>query len=100
MATYRIDTVLRVRTRHRPGQLARLATVIAQEGALIGEITTIHMAEGRSTRDITVETTDEAHTERLLAAIGKTEGVEIINVSDRVFDCHRGGKIRQQSTIE
>lgn len=100
MATFRIDTVLRVRTMHRPGQLARLATVIAQEGALIGEITTLHMAEGRSTRDITVETTDEAHTERLIAAIQRTEGVEIITVSDRVFDCHRGGKIRMQSTAE
>jgi hypothetical protein len=38
---YRIDTVLRVRTRHRPGQLARLATSVANEGALIGEIETL-----------------------------------------------------------
>src|SRR3954469_18867613 len=100
MATYRIDTVLRVRTKHRPGQLARLATVIAQEGALIGEITTVHMAEGLSTRDITVETETEAHTERLLAALGKTDGCEVIAVRDRVFDCHRGGKIHSTSRVE
>ena len=100
MATYRIDTVLRVRTRHRPGQLARLATVIAQEGALIGEITTVHMAEGLSTRDITVETDSEAHTARLLAALSKTDGCEVIAVRDRVFDCHRGGKIHSTSRIE
>ena len=100
MAAYRIDTVLRVRTKHRPGQLARLATVIAQEGALIGEITTVHMAEGLSTRDITVETETEAHTERLLAALGKTDGCEVIAVRDRVFDCHRGGKIHSTSRVE
>jgi malate dehydrogenase (oxaloacetate-decarboxylating) len=100
MATYRIDTVLRVRTKHRPGQLARLATVIAQEGALIGEITTVHMAEGLSTRDITVETETEAHTERLIAALSKTDGCEVIAVKDRVFDCHRGGKIHSTSRIE
>ncbi len=70
MGRQRIDTVLRVRSRHRPGQLARLATVIAQEGALIGEITTVHMAEGLSTRDITVETENEEHTGRLIAALG------------------------------
>ncbi len=100
MAKYRIDTVLTVRTRHRPGQLARLATVIAQEGALIGEITTVHLAEGVSTRDITVETENEEHTDRLVAAIQATDGVEVVNVKDRVFELHRGGKIYSTSRIE
>lgn len=100
MANYRIDTVLRVRSRHRPGQLARLATVIAQEGALIGEITTVHMAEGLSTRDITVETETDQHTERVIAAIAATDGAEVLSVKDRVFDCHRGGKIHMGSRIE
>lgn len=100
MANYRIDTVLRVRSRHRPGQLARLATVIAQEGALIGEITSVHMAEGLSTRDITVETETDAHTERVIAAISATDGIEVLAVKDRVFDCHRGGKIHMSSRIE
>ncbi|MFO0574521.1 MAG: malic enzyme-like NAD(P)-binding protein [Polyangia bacterium] len=100
MANYRIDTVLRVRSRHRPGQLARLATVIAQEGALIGEITTVHMAEGLSTRDITVETETDQHTERVIAAIAATDGAEVLAVKDRVFDCHRGGKIHMASRIE
>ena len=100
MAHYRIDTVLRVRTRHRPGQLARVATVIAQEGALIGEISTLHMAEGLSTREITVETENEEHTERLVAALARTDGVEIVSVRDRVFDCHRGGKLHSTSRVE
>ncbi len=100
MAKYRIDTVLTVRSRHRPGQLARLATVIAQEGALIGEITTVHMSEGISTRDITVETENEAHIERLIDAIRNTDGVEVIGVKDRVFELHRGGKIRMTSRVE
>ena len=100
MANYRIDTVLRVRTRHRPGQLARVATVIAQEGALIGEIATLHMAEGLSTREITVETENEEHTERLVSALARTDGVEIISVRDRVFDCHLGGKLHSTSRIE
>lgn len=100
MASYRIDTVLRVRTKHRPGQLARLATVIAQEGALIGEIHTVAMSEGISTRDITVETENDAHTERLIAAINATDGVQVVSVTDNVFDCHRGGKLHSTSRIE
>ena len=100
MAKYRIDTVLRIRTRHRPGQLARLATVIAQEGALIGDITTVHLAEGVSTRDLTVETEDEAHTARLVEAIRNTDGVEVVGLTDRVFELHRGGKIHSTSRVE
>lgn len=100
MGRQRIDTVLRVRTRHRPGQLARLATVIAQEGALIGEITTVHMAEGLSTRDITVETENEEHTAQLIAALKNTDGVEVLEVKDLVFELHRGGKIRAASRVE
>jgi malate dehydrogenase (oxaloacetate-decarboxylating) len=100
MAKYHIDTVLRIRSRHRPGQLARLATVIAQEGACIGEITTVHLAEGASTRDLTVETENEAHTQRLVEALRNTEGVEVMGVSDRVFEMHRGGKIHSTSRVE
>jgi malate dehydrogenase (oxaloacetate-decarboxylating) len=100
MAKYRIDTVLTVRTRHRPGQLARLATVIAQEGGLIGEITTVQLSEGGSTRDITIETESEAHTERLVAAVRGTDGVEVVGVKDRVFELHRGGKIYSTSRVE
>jgi malate dehydrogenase (oxaloacetate-decarboxylating) len=74
--------------------------VIAQEGALIGEISTLHMAEGLSTREITVETENEEHTERLVSALAHTDGVEIISVRDRVFDCHRGGKIHSTSRVE
>jgi malate dehydrogenase (oxaloacetate-decarboxylating) len=77
-----------------------VATVIAQEGALIGEIATLHMAEGISTREITVETESEEHTERLVAALARTDGVEIVNVRDRVFDCHLGGKIHSHSRVE
>lgn len=100
MAKYHIDTVLTVKTRHRPGQLARLATVIAQEGALVGEITTVHLAEGYSTREITVETENDAHTERLLAALRNTDGVEVIATRDRVFELHRGGKIHSTSRVD
>jgi malate dehydrogenase (oxaloacetate-decarboxylating) len=99
MSGYRIDTVLRVRTRHRPGQLASLATAVANEGGLIGEIVTLRREGDISVRDITVETNDEAQTERLVAALRDTDGVEVLDVTDRVFDRHKGGKIHSTSRL-
>ncbi len=94
---YRNDTVLRVRTRHRPGQLASLATAVADEGALIGEIVTLRREGDLSVRDITVETDDEEQTERVVAALRRTDGVEVLDVTDRVFERHKGGKIHMGS---
>ncbi len=100
MSGYRIDTVLRVRTRHRPGQLASLATAVANEGALIGEIVTLRREGDVSVRDITVETDDEGQTERVVAALRITDGVEVLDVTDRVFDRHKGGKIHSTSRLK
>ena len=97
---YRIDTVLRVRTQHRAGQLASLATAVAHEGALIGEIVTLRREGDVSVRDITVETEDEHQTERVIAALRKTDGVEVLDVTDRVFERHKGGKIHSTSRLK
>ena len=66
MRKYSHDTIIRVRLRHRPGQLARLAAAVAEQSALLGDISTVQIGENDTVRDITVETSDEAHTLRLL----------------------------------
>ena len=100
VSRYTIDTVLRVRLRHAPGQLACLAQAIAEENGVIGDITTVRLAEGSSVRDITVETMDEAHTARLVAHVKKIDGVDVQGVRDRVFERHHGGKLHSTSRIE
>src|SRR5437764_9253986 len=100
MKRYPVDTVLRVRLRHRPGQLARLAAAIAAEGAVIGEIATLRQGENETVREITVETEDEAHAERVVAAVRGVEGIELEQVTDRVFERHRGGKLHSPSRVK
>ncbi len=95
-----IDTVLHVRLKHRPGQLARFAEAIAEQGALLGDITTLKLGEEDSVREVTIETADEAHTNHVLAAISKVEGAEILSVTDRVFECHQGGKLHSTSRVK
>ncbi len=99
MRKYSHDTILRVRLRHRPGQLARLAAAIADAGALVGEITTVQIGENDTTRDVTVETNDEGHTARVIEAIQALPGVDLLGTRDRVFEAHRGGKLRTISRL-
>ena len=53
-----IDTVLRLKLKHKPGRLARLATGLAEQDAVLGEITTLRIGEEDSLREITIETAD------------------------------------------
>lgn len=99
MSKHTIDTVLLVKLKHRPGQLARLAAAVADEGAVIGDINTVRVGEVDSVREVTVETIDDAHTERVVAAVRAADGVELLDVVDRVFACHKGGKLHSTSRV-
>ncbi len=99
MRKFSIDTNLRVRLLHQPGQLARLAAAIADEGALMGEISIVSIDENHTVRDIEVETSDDAHTQRVLDAVRGLEDVDLLDVKDRVFERHKGGKIRTVSRV-
>jgi malate dehydrogenase (oxaloacetate-decarboxylating) len=92
-----VDTVLRVRLKHKVGQLARLAAAIADEQGLLGDIVTLRIGEEDTIRELTVETESDEHTVRVVAAVRRCEGVEVIGVTDRIFEAHRGGKIHSTS---
>lgn len=95
-----LDTVLRIKSRHRVGQVARLTTAIAEQGGLLGDITTLRGGETDSLREVTIETEDEAHRDRVIEAVRNVDGVEVLDTIDRVFDLHRGGKLHSTSRME
>src|ERR1700722_18281562 len=99
MNRYSIDTVLAIRVKHQPGHLARLTATIAEQDGLVGEITTLRIGEDHTLREVTIETNDDAHTQRVVEAVRAVPGIELVSVTDRVFECHRGGKIHQVSTL-
>ena len=97
MRKYSHDVVLRLRIPHRPGQLAAIAASIAEHGALLGDIATHSVGEHDTVRDLTVEGRDEAHIEAVKHAIRGLDGVELIGVTDMVFERHRGGKLASRA---
>jgi malate dehydrogenase (oxaloacetate-decarboxylating) len=82
-----------VRLENQPGTFARLAESIGEAGGLLGAIDLVRVERGTKIRDVTVLAGDAEHMERIADAVRAVDGVEVINVSDRTFLMHLGGKI-------
>jgi len=84
---------LRVELDRRPGMLGELTTAIGDAGGSIGAIDTVETGEMSAHRQITVACGDQEHADRVIAAVESVPGVGLIEVTDRTFELHRGGKI-------
>jgi malate dehydrogenase (oxaloacetate-decarboxylating) len=76
-----------------------LATVIGELGGNLGAVDLVNVKKDCMVRDLTIDTRDEEHAERITAAVHAMEGVVVRHVSDRVFLLHLGGKITVQSKM-
>jgi malate dehydrogenase (oxaloacetate-decarboxylating) len=90
---------MRVRITNQPGMLARLLAVIADLKGDPGAIDVVASAREFKVRDITVSAHDDEHAQALIEAVSRLKGIEVINVSDRVFLMHLGGKIHIQNKV-
>src|SRR5689334_25234576 len=85
--------VLRVEIDHRPGMLGRVATAIGEAGGSIGAVDLIGIEDGHTLRDITIETAGEEHARLIAEAVGRVDGARAVDITDRTFQLHVGGKI-------
>lgn len=84
---------IRLRYADEAGRLGHITTVIGEAQGLIGAVDIVNVRDGLITRDVTVNATNVEHGRRVVDAVKAVEGVHIVNVSDRVFLLHLGGKI-------
>lgn len=84
---------LRVKLASRAGTLGKLTTAIGRAGGDIGAIDIVSVASDFIVRDITVNAASSEHGEKIVEAVKDIDGIEVINVSDRTFLMHIGGKI-------
>jgi malate dehydrogenase (oxaloacetate-decarboxylating) len=87
------SATIRVRLEDQPGTFARLAEAIAEAGGSLGAIDLVRAERGAKIRDVTVLAGDAEHMQAIADAVHEVPGVEVINVSDRTFLMHLGGKI-------
>ena len=93
------SAILRVRLANEAGSFGRVATTIGEQGALLGAIDLVRIEKAHKVRDVTILAEDEAHIERVAAAVDALDGVEVRAVSDRTFLSHLGGKLEIRSRV-
>jgi malate dehydrogenase (oxaloacetate-decarboxylating) len=93
------SAVIRVRIENHPGAFARLAAAIGEAGGLLGAIDLVRVEKDVKVRDVNVLADDEAHLHAIVDAVRAAEGVDVVNVSDRTFLLHLGGKIEVRPRV-
>ena len=88
---------LRVEFPHRAGSLGQILTTVGEAGGLVGAVDIVRMGQDISIRDITVNARDSEHGQQLVSAVNEVPEVRVINISDRTFLVHLGGKIEVRS---
>ncbi len=91
---------LRVEFPHRAGSLGKILTTIGEADGMVGAVDIVRMRQDRTIRDITVNARDSEHGQRVVESVEELPEVQVINVSDRTFLMHIGGKIEVRSKLQ
>ena len=90
---------IRVALPNQPGMLAKITSAIASVGGNFGQIDLIEQTRATTIRDITVDASSTEHNEEIVQAVKGLPDIKVIDVYDRTFNLHRGGKISVESKI-
>src|SRR5436189_4681894 len=93
------SVTLRVKIQNEPGKLGEITTAIGRAGGDIEGIDIVSVGKDFLIRDITVNAASETHDKEITRSVEDIDGVEIVNVSDRTFLMHLGGKIEVVSKM-
>lgn len=96
-SNYRLT--VRLELANKPGMFARVAALLADEGANLGAVDIVSATKSRMVRDITFDVKNEPHGERVVDRLKNLPDVTVLSASDRIFLLHLGGKIRVQGTV-
>jgi malate dehydrogenase (oxaloacetate-decarboxylating) len=90
---------VRLQLPNQSGMLAHVTQAIAAVGGNIGQIDLVEQNLKTLIRDLTIDASSTEHAEKILDAMRALPNISIINVYDRTFTLHQGGKISVQSKI-
>jgi malate dehydrogenase (oxaloacetate-decarboxylating) len=90
---------VRLEIDNKPGMLGKITSAIGKGGGDIGAIDVVSVGNKTITRDLSFKARDEQHGGQVVEALKKIGGVRVVNVSDRTFLMHLGGKIETHAKV-
>src|SRR5712691_11103644 len=90
---------VRLEIDNKPGMLGKVTSAIGKAGGDIGAIDLVEVGKTTITRDLSFKASDERHAQQVVEKIRSVAGVSVVNVSDRTFLMHLGGKIEVRGKI-
>ena len=90
---------VRLRIANQPGMLGKVTSAIGEAGGDIGGVDLVEAGSKEMTRDIGFKASDEAHGQAIVDRLRTVPGVTVVNVSDRTFLMHLGGKIEVNGRV-
>lgn len=90
---------IRVKLPNQTGMLAQVLQSIGDAGGSLGHIDLLERTHTSLTREITVNASSTEHAGTIVDALKALPQITLLDISDRTFDCHRGGKITVQSKL-
>ncbi|MBV6624107.1 MAG: NAD-dependent malic enzyme [Rivularia sp. (in: Bacteria)] len=91
---------LRLEIPNEIGMFATVTNAIAATKGNLGQIDLIEQSRQVSIRDITVDAASTEHADNIIQAVKALPVIRVIDVYDRTFNLHRGGKISIASRIQ
>lgn len=93
------SVTMRLELPNRAGMLASVTQAIANAGGNCSHIDLLDQNRKVALREITVDAASTEHAETIVQAVKALSEVKLINVFDRTFNLHRGGKITVEGKI-
>src|SRR5215472_23445 len=91
--------IIRLKYPNQIGMFARVVNTIGKHGGDLGPVDIVTPDAKFMTRDITVRARDREHEEEIVSSLRHLASVKVVNVSDRVFLLHLGGKLAIQNKV-
>ncbi|MFK7695352.1 NAD-dependent malic enzyme [Paenibacillus sp. HJGM_3] len=91
--------ILRLEIHTDQVKFSDIVTAIVELGGDLVAIDVIQTKHDSTTRDLTVTVTDSAHINSIVDRIKLIRGVKLVNISDRTFLMHLGGKIETKLKV-
>ena len=93
------SVIIRLEIVSKPGMLGKVTSTIGKAGGDIGAVDIVGFKKNVTIRDIIVSVADIPMGQKVVDELKRIKGAHVLQVTDRTFMVHQGGKIEIKNKI-